>query len=204
MKEMMNKHAALVFDWAKQNHGTRGKDKVLLVSKNGAGKWINADGKYGDTKSKKVITLARFEKWINYLLDNLYVQIGDQLLRQVIGIPMGVSCAPYLANLMLFMYELEFFDAFISKPDPIRNKPTHQLLWKLSCCTRYIDDLWNPLVPKAKFQSITSQIYPTWLQLGDPESEGKIVNYRTCPSGSRTAHGSPNCMTKGWSCKPRD
>ena len=58
MKEMMKKYAALVFDWAKQNHGTRGKDKVLLVSKNGAGKWINADGKYGDTKSKKVITLA--------------------------------------------------------------------------------------------------------------------------------------------------
>ena len=57
------------------------KDKVLLVSKNGAGKWINADGKYGDTKSKKVITLVRFEKWINYLLDNLYVQVGDQLLR---------------------------------------------------------------------------------------------------------------------------
>ena len=32
-------------------------------------------------------------------------------------------------------------------------------------------------MPKAKFQSITSQIYPTWLQLGDPESEGNIVNY---------------------------
>ena len=90
---------------------------------------------------------------------------------------MGVSCAPYLANLMLFMYELEFFDDFISTYNPIRNKTAHQLLWKLSCCTRYIDDLWNPLVPKAKFQSITRQIYPTWLQLGDPESEGKMVNY---------------------------
>ena len=78
---------------------------------------------------------------------------------------------------MLFMYELEFFDAFISTHNPIRNKTTRQLLWKLSCCTRYIDDLWNPLVTKAKFQSITRQIYPTWLQLGEPESEGKIVNY---------------------------
>ena len=90
---------------------------------------------------------------------------------------MGVSCAPYLANLMLFMHELEFIDAFISKHEPIRNKPACQLLWKLSCCTRYIDDLWNPLVTKAKFQSITRRIYPTWLQLGEPESEGKMVNY---------------------------
>ena len=80
-------------------------------------------------------------------------------------------------NLMLFMYELEFFDAFISKHDLIRNKPARQLLWKLSCCTRYIDDLWNPLVPKTKFQSITRQMYPTWLQLGDPESEGTMVDY---------------------------
>ena len=66
MKEMMKKYAALDFDWAKQNYGTRD-----MVSKNGAGKWINADGKYGDTKTNKVITPARFEKWINYLLDNL-------------------------------------------------------------------------------------------------------------------------------------
>jgi hypothetical protein len=90
---------------------------------------------------------------------------------------MGVSCAPYLANLMMFMYELEFFDDFISTHNPIRNKTARQLLWKLSCCTRYIDDLWNPLVTKEKFQSFTRRIYPTWLQLGEPESEGKIVNY---------------------------
>ena len=38
MKETMKNYAALVFDWAKQNHGTQSKDVVLLVSKNGAGK----------------------------------------------------------------------------------------------------------------------------------------------------------------------
>ena len=81
MKAMMKTYAALVFDWAKQNHGMRDKDKVLLVKKNGPGEWINADGKYGDTKTKKVITPERFEEWINYLLDNLYIQVGDELLR---------------------------------------------------------------------------------------------------------------------------
>ena len=90
---------------------------------------------------------------------------------------MGVSCAPYLANLMLFMYELEFFDAFISKHANTQQASPPTVLWKLSCCTRYIDNLWNPLVPKTKFQSITRQMYPTWLQLGDPESEGTMVDY---------------------------
>ena len=187
MKEMMKKYAALVFDWAKQNHSPWGKDKVLLVSKNSAGKWIDKDGRYGDTKTKKVITPERFEKWINFLLDNLYIQVGDELLRQVVGIPMGVSCSPHLANLMLFMYELEFFDDFISTYNPIRNKTARQLLWKLSCCTRYIDDLWNPLVPKTKSQSITRQMYPTWLQLGDPESEGTMVDYLALTTSCNTA-----------------
>ena len=49
------------------------------------------------------------------------------------------------------------------------------LLRKLSCCTRYIDDLWNPLVEKNKFQQIVKQIYPPWLELG-LEDEG-TVNY---------------------------
>ena len=105
MKEMMKKYAALVFDWAKQNHSPWDKDKVLLVSKNSAGKWIDKDGRYGDTKTKKVITPERFEKWINFLLDNLYIQVGDELLRQVVGIPMGVSCSPHLANQQLRQVE---------------------------------------------------------------------------------------------------
>ena len=79
----------------------------------------------GIPKLKKVITPERFEEWNNYLLDNLYIQVGDELLRQIVGIPMGVSCAPYLANVMLFMYELEFFDDFISTHDPICNKPAN-------------------------------------------------------------------------------
>ena len=74
--------------------------------------------------NKKVITPKRFRKWINYLLDNLYVQIGDELLLQTGGIPMGISCAPFLANLMLSMYELKFIDKFITKNDP-HNNPTH-------------------------------------------------------------------------------
>ena len=90
---------------------------------------------------------------------------------------MGVSCAPFLANLMLFMYEFKFIDKFITKNDPLNN-PTHRsMLWKLSCCTRYIDDLWNPWIKISVFQKFTKDIYPDWLQLGEPEHEGASVNY---------------------------
>ena len=33
---------------------------------------------------------------------------GDELFRQVIGIPMGTDCAPFLANLFLYSYECEW------------------------------------------------------------------------------------------------
>merc|ERR1719478_325686 len=98
-------------------------------------------------------------------------------MKQVIGIPMGVSCAPYLANLMLFMYEFEYFKKFIKQHDPLRYQPARDMLQYLSCCTRYIDDLWNPLVDEKTFRKITKQIYPTWLLLGEPEMSGNCVNY---------------------------
>ena len=54
-----------------------------------------------------------------------------------------------------------------------------QQLRDLSIRTRYIDDLWNPLVDRAAFEAITKLIYPAQygLLLGDPESDGPSVDY---------------------------
>jgi len=149
MRKQMNGYGEMVFEWAKETVKPRGVAKVLLVHKNGIPKWLpekNEQGKknYGDTATKKVVTVARFNKWVKYLVKNLYVEVGDELMKQKVGIPMGVSCAPYLANLMLFMYEYDFIKSFIAQHDPLNNPSSRSTLWKLSCCTRYIDDLWNP------------------------------------------------------------
>ena len=37
-------------------------------------------------------------KMIEFLIDNIFVQFGGRLFRQVIGIPMGTNCAPLLAE----------------------------------------------------------------------------------------------------------
>ena len=31
---------------------------------------------------------------IDFLIDNIYIKIGNHLFRQCIGIPMGTNCAP--------------------------------------------------------------------------------------------------------------
>ena len=71
------------------------KKSFISVYKNDA-RWTNSPKKTtSHLDCKKVIRL------MNWLLDNIYVTFGDQLFRQVIGIPMGTDCAPFLANLFL-------------------------------------------------------------------------------------------------------
>ena len=43
-----------------------------------------------------------FCEMIEVLIDNIFVQFGGHLFRQVIGIPMGTNCAPLLADLFLY------------------------------------------------------------------------------------------------------
>ena len=38
------------------------------------------------------------------LVDNVFVQFGGRLFRQMTGIPMGTNCAPLLADLFLYSY----------------------------------------------------------------------------------------------------
>ena len=42
------------------------------------------------------------------MVDNLVIVYGDRVYRQVVGIPMGTDCAPFLANLYLFVLEYEW------------------------------------------------------------------------------------------------
>ena len=37
-------------------------------------------------------------KMLEYLIDNIFVEIGGRIFQQTIGIPMGTNCAPLLAD----------------------------------------------------------------------------------------------------------
>lgn len=49
-----------------------------------------------------------------FLLDILYISLGDSLFKQSIGIPMGTNCVVFLANFYLFTYEFDFIERLIS------------------------------------------------------------------------------------------
>ena len=103
---------------------------------------------------------------------------GGQNYATNSGTSMGTSCSPFIANLVLFMYEFEYFTNQVAKFKPwhVEGTPRHSTLRKLSFCSRYIDDLWNPLVGREEFGSVVQKTYPSWLQLG-LECCGTSVNY---------------------------
>ena len=45
---------------------------------------------------------------ITFIIDNSFITFNGNLYRQVMRIPMGTNCAPYLANMFLHVYEKDF------------------------------------------------------------------------------------------------
>ena len=54
------------------------------------------------------ITVDKLIEYIQFLINNIYVKVGNRVFKQTIGIPMGTDCAPLLANLFLFFYEYKY------------------------------------------------------------------------------------------------
>ena len=48
------------------------------------------------------------KQYLDYLIDNIYAELGETLHKQTIGIPMGMSCAPLLAKHFLVSNEGRF------------------------------------------------------------------------------------------------
>ena len=93
---------------------------------------------------------------LSYLLDNIYIRFGTKLYRQIVGIPLGTSCAPLVADL--------FYTA------------TKEISWILLAVdnqaddieafnsnSRYLDDLLN--IDNSYFEGMVKQIDPPELQL---------------------------------------
>ena len=62
----------------------------------------------GDTKRYKLWSCQNVCEAFIYLLDTIYIRFGTKSYRQIVGIPMGTNCAPFVADLFSFSYERDF------------------------------------------------------------------------------------------------
>ena len=91
--------------------------------------------------------------YMEYLIDNIYVSIGNKVYRQCVG--MGTDCAPLVANFFLFYYEYNYMRNLI--------KSNLMLAKKFGTTMRYIDDLFT--LNNNMFHSAIVDIYPIELKL---------------------------------------
>ena len=54
------------------------------------------------------LTAPQVIRLFNFLIDNIYIQVGSGVFQQAIGILMGTDCAPLIADLFLFSFEFDF------------------------------------------------------------------------------------------------
>ena len=104
---------------------------------------------------------------IDFLIDNIYIKIGNHLFRQCIGIPMGTDCAPLLANFVLYSYEVEFLRSM--------KKSNKKLAKAFNLTSRYIDDLISMNNPR--FTQFPKDIYPEELVVSEKSESRNVVPY---------------------------
>ena len=93
---------------------------------------------------------------LTFLLDNIFIRFGTKLYRQVVGIPMGINCAPLLADLFLFCYERDFMMSLFDDKQA-------DVIDAFNTTSRYLDDILN--INNFHFDNMVSKIYHSELQL---------------------------------------
>jgi hypothetical protein len=151
-----------------------GKDKAMRatwVDKKLHGKTFTADQLCGLLKA---------------LLENLYAKVGEKIFRQVIGIPMGTDCAPFLANLYLYSLESRWIEGQVK----VKN---WKILSQFQNNFRFIDDLLA--LNNTQMGKIWKDIYPSELILKlENEKETKQHSW-TWTYRSLMNESSPHSMT---------
>ena len=88
---------------------------------------------------------------LEFLVDNIFVVFAGKVLQQIIGIPMGINCAPLLADIVLYSYEAEFIHSLLSAGKK-------RLASQFNFTYRYIDDVLS--INNPDFDNYLGQMYP--------------------------------------------
>ena len=106
--------------------------------------------------SYKCWTCTEFSEAFTFLMENIYVQFGDMVYQQIVGIPMGTNCAPLIADLFLYCYERNFMSN-------LKKSKRFDLIDKFNDTSRYLDDIFT--IDNPEFAEHIPDIYPRELQL---------------------------------------
>jgi hypothetical protein len=111
---------------------------------------------------------VKIKKMLEFLIDNIYVAVKEQVFQQSVGIPMGINRAPLLADLFLYSYEAEFIQKLLYKKKM-------SLAVAFNSTFRYIDDVLS--INNNQFQLYVNSIYPNELEIKDTTESSTSAPY---------------------------
>ena len=114
--------------------------------------------------SYKCWTCTELSEAFTFLMENIYVQFGDMVYQQIVGIPMGTNCAPLIVDLFLYCYERDFMSN-LQKPKRF------DLIDKFNDTSRYLDDIFT--IDNSEFAEHIPDINPRELQLSKANASDK-------------------------------
>ena len=127
-----------------------GNKKYIKINNWGRAYWSKK------TKDSIGFTKNSLKVAVKHLIENCYFTVGNTVLRQAIGIPMGIDPAPFWANLFLYAYEVNYMADLIAS-DKVKACHFHSI-------KRFIDDLCA-LNDGGEFGRVHKDIYPSELEL---------------------------------------
>ena len=130
--------------------GKSEKKEFIKLSPKGTASWAAKRGK------TTCFHLDELKEAVKSIVTRCFFAVGNIIMRQTIGIPMGIDPAPFWANLFLYTYEQDYMDYQIHH-DKVKARHFHGT-------QRFIDDL-IALNDGGMFGISKDEIYPEELEL---------------------------------------
>ncbi len=105
---------------------------------------------------------------LEFLIDSIFVMFGGRVFQQTVGIPMGTSCAPLIADLFLYSYDADFIQGFLKKNE-------QKLARSFNFTFRYIYDVLS--LNNSRFGDFVDRIYHIELEIKDTTDTDRSASY---------------------------
>ena len=147
--------------------------RISFIHKNGNRRYkflgLGREGHYfvkEHSASKNKYTEDDIINMLEFLVDNVFVVFGGKVFQQIVGIPMGTNCAPFLADIFLYSYEAEFIQSLLSTGKK-------RLASQFNFTYRYIDDVLS--INNPDFANYLGQMYPAELEIKDTTERNTLL-----------------------------
>ena len=155
LKDVLNKYIKTVFK-------VKGKRYIIVCGKSCY---------FSNRRDNNKITFTAngLIEQVNYIIDNAYVEFNGQIYRQIVGIPMGTNCGPYLANIFLHHYEQNFIKQMVESEQ-------WYTLQQLAALFRYQDDCLV-FEDNGEFSRVLMDIYPAEMEIENTNLSANTSTY---------------------------